>query len=166
MMEEEEEKGGVGESLLYSFTPHDSINQYNTIEYNMSKDTNPHLSKLHKSSIDHTYKTSHIYASIFWQNLKGGHGVEVGNHGEGWWGSSWVWCSQDVKTNHTHIHTKFDGVKERRENFVDPPFLSNLRKGLPFKYKYLLGLWFLLLGELGVLVGVYTRYYFFRCTNL
>jgi len=52
--------------------------------------------------------------------LKGGHGVEVGNHGEGWWGSSWVWRSQDVKTNHTHIHTKFDSVKERGESFVRP----------------------------------------------
>lgn len=37
-------------------------------------------------------------------------------------GGSWVWRHQDVKTNHTHIHTKFDGVKERGgENFVDPP---------------------------------------------
>ncbi len=72
--------------------------------------------------------------------LEGGHGVEVGtmekdggdHHGFG--------VTKMLKPTTHIIHTKFDGVKERGENFVDPPFFSNLRKGLPFRYKYLLGL--------------------------
>jgi hypothetical protein len=120
MMEE-----GVGEEAggTHSLTPLPHMTQsiqYNTIGANKSPP------KLHKSSIYHTHKCLYLVFN-FLTKLEGGHGVEAGTHGEGWWGDDGFGVAKMLKPT-THIYTlthkNLTGVKERGENFVDPPFLS------------------------------------------